>query len=57
MSTVVEVADGDADGRDPFGEERIEVPESQLRKVSPAVWLGAVKRRVDDWATRVTYGR
>jgi len=58
MSTVVEVADDDEEGaRDPFGDDRIEVPESELRKVSPAVWLGAVKGRLDDWATRLTYGR
>ena len=59
MSTVVDVADGDEEraDRDPFGGDRIEVPESDLRKVSPAVWLGAVRHRLDDWATRLTYGR
>ena len=59
MSTVVEVADdGEAEGkRDPFDGERIEVDESELRKVSPAAWLGRVKHRLDGWATRVTYGR
>lgn len=57
MSTVVEVADEEAEDRDPFAGERIEVPESELRKVSPAVWLGSVKGRLDEWATRLTYGR
>lgn len=54
MSSAVSVTDEE---HDPFGDERIEVSEDQLRKVSPAAWLGGVKRRVDDWATRLTYGR
>ncbi len=42
---------------DPFGEERIEVEESELRKVSPAVVLGKVKHRLDEFMTELTYGR
>jgi hypothetical protein len=60
MSSVVDVAqsgDDDAEPRDPFGEARIEVDESQLRSVSPAAWLGGVKRKLDELATRLTYGR
>jgi hypothetical protein len=60
MSSVVGVTtdeDGDGRERDPFGEDRIEVDERQLRTVSPAAWLGRVKRRIDDYATRLTYGR
>ncbi|MEF8818958.1 MAG: hypothetical protein V5A31_03165 [Haloferacaceae archaeon] len=57
MSSAVSVSDGESSDRDPFGGERIEVSESELRKVSPAAWLGGLKRRVDDWATRLTYGR
>jgi hypothetical protein len=59
MSSVVSVAseDGGGDGRDPFGDARIEVDERQLRAVSPAAWLGRVKRRLDAFATRLTYGR
>jgi hypothetical protein len=65
MSSVVGVTaeDGDGDGgddgrsRDPFGGDRIEVDEGQLRAVSPAAWLGRVRRRIDDVATRLTYGR
>ncbi|WP_251341895.1 hypothetical protein [Haloplanus halophilus] len=59
MSSVVGVAsEGDGEsGRDPFAGARIEVDERQLRAVSPAAWLGRVKRRLDALATRLTYGR
>jgi hypothetical protein len=64
MSSVVDVSrsgDGDRDdesrGRDPFGEARIEVDERQLRAVSPGAWLDGVKGRLDEFATRITYGR
>lgn len=70
MSTVADVAgggddaadgaaDGDADrgSADPFAGGHIEVPESAMRAISPAAWLGGLKRRVDDLATRLTYGR
>ena len=43
--------------RDPFAGDRIEVDETDLRTDSPSVWLGRLKRRLDDWASRVTYGR
>jgi hypothetical protein len=45
------------DPEDPFDGDRIEVDEREARTVSPAAWLGGVKRRLDDWATRLTYGR
>jgi len=61
MSSVVGVTteSEDCDGRkrDPFAGERIEIDERRLRAVSPAAWLGRVKRRIDDIATRLTYGR
>jgi len=56
MTSVVEMGD-DGESRDPFGEDRIEVEESTLRKASfPAVYLGRLKRRLDEFATAVTYG-
>ncbi|RCU47222.1 hypothetical protein DU504_07845 [Haloplanus salinus] len=59
MSSVVGVAsaDDEDDERDPYAGARIEVDERQLRAVSPAAWLGRLKRRLDDYATRFTYGR
>lgn len=63
MSTVVDVASDDGDGdedtssRDPFAGERIEVDESEMRAVSPSAWLGGMKRRVDEVATKLTYGK
>jgi hypothetical protein len=62
MSSVVDVANYERDedeqaARDPFAGDRIEVDESQLRAVSPSAWLEGVKRRIDDVAARLTYGR
>ncbi|AXG05459.1 hypothetical protein DU500_02860 [Haloplanus rubicundus] len=59
MSSVVGVASADDEGdeRDPYAGARIEVDERQLRAVSPAAWLARVKRRIDEYATRLTYGR
>ncbi|MBV0923692.1 hypothetical protein KTS45_05705 [Halomicroarcula limicola] len=55
MSTVVDTADGDES--DPFGTARIEVDDEEARTVSPAAWLAGLKDRLDDAATRLTYGR
>jgi hypothetical protein len=47
----------DGGGSNPFDGARIEVSESSARKAAfPAVWLGRVKTRLDEVATRVTYG-
>jgi hypothetical protein len=45
------------EAEDPYGEEHIEVDDHEARLVSPAAWFGGVKRRLDDLATRLTYGR
>lgn len=55
MTTVVDAVDEDE--HDPFGEERIEVDESEFRRVSPAVWLSGIGRRLNDAVQRLTYGR
>ena len=55
MSTVVDATDADAQGA--FDGERIEVSDSEARTVSPGAWLGGLKQRLDDVATRLTYGR
>ena len=54
MSSVSGVMDED---HDPFGDERIEVENTELRKVSPSVFLGRVRRRIDSLVTKLTYGR
>lgn len=56
MSTVVDTA-VDNEDRDPFGEERIEVDDEEFRRVSPAVWLSNVGRRLDEAVRKFTYGR
>lgn len=55
MSTVVDAAGGDSAG--PDTDAAIEVADEDARRVSPAAWLGGLKRRLDDVATRLTYGR
>lgn len=59
MSSVVDTTtEGDERaGRDPFGDERIELDDGQLRSVSPAAWMQGIVRRIDDVATRLTYGK
>lgn len=56
MTTVVDVA-GEGDGSDAYGEDRIEVPEDEMRRVSPhVVAMGRLKQRLNRLATRLTYG-
>ena len=62
MSTVVDAVNGDKPPEeraehDPFGEERIEVDEAALRRVSPAGWLADKKAQLDAVARRIAYGR
>jgi hypothetical protein len=61
MSSVVDVAESAGDGegpRDPFESGRIEVTESEMRKAAaPAVVAGRVKRKLNEVATKLTYGR
>ncbi|UPV75661.1 hypothetical protein M0R89_06240 [Halorussus limi] len=62
MTTVVSMSEdgesGDRPGRDPFDGERIEVAESEMQTANRhVVWLGRLKRRLDEAATRLTYGR
>ncbi|PSQ17680.1 hypothetical protein BRD00_06995 [Halobacteriales archaeon QS_8_69_26] len=50
--------DEESSAPDPFGEERIEVDEDEMRTVSPhVVALGNLKRRINEFATKITYGR
>ncbi|MEF8773576.1 MAG: hypothetical protein V5A23_04790 [Halobacteriales archaeon] len=59
MSSVVDaVDDGEDEGYDPFDGDRIEVQEAEIRTaVTFQVWAGRVKQRLDEFATRITYGR
>ena len=59
-SVVVESATAERDPderaeRDPFGEERIEVEERQLRTLSPDGWIARVSSRLDDAVGRFTW--
>jgi|AntDeeMetagen285_2_1112576.scaffolds.fasta_scaffold00018_10 hypothetical protein len=58
MSTVVDtVADEEAAERDPFGEDRIEVEEEELQRVSPDAWIARFTTRLNEIARWLTYGR
>lgn len=56
MSVVTDAVSG-GENRDPFGEERIEVDESEFSRVSPSVWISRLGRRLDRAVQRFTYGR
>jgi hypothetical protein len=58
------VTDATADGSDeeqantdPFAGSRIELSDAELQRVSPSAWLAGTKQRLDEIATRLTYGR
>ncbi|WP_458207366.1 hypothetical protein [Haladaptatus sp. NG-SE-30] len=56
LSSVVD-ATSDGDPRDVYGDERIEVSESEMQAVNRhAELLGKAKRRLDSFAERVVYG-
>ncbi|MFB6141567.1 MAG: hypothetical protein ABEJ26_14160 [Halosimplex sp.] len=60
MTSVVDAveSDDDARDRDPFSEARIEVPEGEMRRVAkPQILFGRAKRKIDEVATKLTYGR
>jgi len=54
MSSVTGTMEG---ARNPFDGDRIEIADREARLVSPSAWLGGIKSRLDDVATRLTYGR
>ena len=62
MSTVVDAVNAnkrpeERAEHDHFGGERIEVDESELRRISPAGWLADRKAELDAVARRIAYGR
>lgn len=54
MSATTDLIDEPAD---PYDGSRIEVDGRDARLASPAAWLEGVKDRLDEWATRLTYGK
>ncbi|GGJ06968.1 hypothetical protein GCM10008995_16080 [Halobellus salinus] len=58
MTVVVDAVDEENGGRnDPFGDDRIEVEERQLERVSPEAWFGRVSSRVERVVSRFAWGR
>lgn len=59
MTVVVDAVD-DEDGverKDPFGDDRIEVDEGSLERVSPEAWFGRVSARVNRIVSSFAWGR
>ena len=61
LSTVVDATDtedGNSSGRNPFDGARIELDEDEVRSVvRHEVFFSRLRRRLDEWATRFTFGR
>jgi len=59
MTVVVDAVNADKEGgpRDPFGEERIEVEESAVQRVSPVAWTQQITSRLNAAVRKFTYGR
>ena len=58
MSTVVDTASGGEEpDRDPLGDERIEVDESELRRIAPGAWMSRLTSKLDRIVQKLTYGR
>jgi hypothetical protein len=58
MTVVVDAVDDEGGSReDPFGDDRIEVEERQLERVSPDAWFGRLSVRVNNVVSRFAWGR
>ncbi|SFS47832.1 hypothetical protein [Halostagnicola kamekurae] len=62
MSVAVDVANGDRDDderakRDPYGRDRIEVDERELKILSPDGWIAGLSSRLNDAAQRAIWRR
>ncbi|MFC4249666.1 hypothetical protein ACFOZ7_22485 [Natribaculum luteum] len=60
VTTVVDAVDegDDEGGRNPFDGERIELRDETMRRTAfVAVWLGRLKRRLDETVFSLVYGR
>ncbi len=59
MTVVVDAVDEEeaASDRNPFGEDRIEVDEREMDRVSPAAWVGRVSSRLDEAVSRLAWRR
>ncbi|WP_323172241.1 hypothetical protein [Natrialba sp. PRR66] len=48
--------DGERGGRNPYGDARIEVDDTQLRRFSPDGWVSRVASELDAVVRRFTWG-
>ncbi|ERG90173.1 MAG: hypothetical protein J07HQW1_00188 [Haloquadratum walsbyi J07HQW1] len=52
MSAVVDASVDTTDREGPFSDDRIEVDDETLRKVSPGAWLSTITTKLDSFAWR-----
>ena len=59
VTTVIDaVEDDERGGRNPYDGDRIELEDAELRRSAfVGVWLGRLKRRLDETAFSIVYGR
>ena len=59
MTVVVDAVEeeGDAERENPFDDERIEVEEESLERVSPGAWFGRMSSRVNRIVSSFAWGR
>lgn len=57
MTVVVDAVDEETEERDPFGEERIEVDEREMERVSPEAWIRRVSSKIDSAVSRFAWNR
>ncbi|AAV47378.1 hypothetical protein BDK61_0541 [Haloarcula quadrata] len=59
MSVVVDAVDENEGEKphDPFGDDRIEVDQQDIERVSPEVWMGRLSTRIDEAVSRYVWGR
>ncbi|MDS0220093.1 hypothetical protein NDI54_01870 [Haloarcula sp. S1AR25-5A] len=59
MTVVVDAVDeeGGDQVHDPFGDDRIEVDQRDIERVSPEAWMGRLSTRVNEAVRRFVWGR
>ena len=57
MTTVVDAAVDEDEGRDPFGDEHIAVDESEMTRVNPVAWTRRATGRLNRAVQSFVYGR
>ena len=59
MTVVVDAVDETEDEQphDPFSDDRIEVDQRDIERISPEAWMGRLSTRVNEAVSRYVWGR